>query len=155
MVVATQTLTPARVWWSAVRPTTLAASVAPVLGGTAIALHDGALRPWAGVAALVVALVLQLGVNFRNHDSDHRRGARSRQSHARDAAGRPAHVLVAGGAPLRGVGSAGLRFRGPPRDRHCEPGPLRDPSSRRARAHSICDRRRTRARPGAQANGDG
>src|SRR5258708_18573287 len=77
MVMATQSLTPARVWWSAVRPATLAASVAPVLGGTAIALHDGAIRPWAGVAALVVALAMQLGVNFANDYSDHRRGADS------------------------------------------------------------------------------
>jgi len=31
-------LTHARVWWSAVRPATLAASVAPVLAGTAVLL---------------------------------------------------------------------------------------------------------------------
>ncbi len=68
-------MTPARVWWSAVRPATLAASVAPVLGGTAIAIHDGSIRPFAGVAALLVAIGMQLGVNFANDYSDHRRGA--------------------------------------------------------------------------------
>src|SRR5205823_11069470 len=37
VVVGAQRLSPAQVWWSAVRPATLAASVAPVLTGTAIA----------------------------------------------------------------------------------------------------------------------
>ncbi len=74
---ATETLTPAKVWWSAVRPATLAASVAPVLGGTAIAVHDGAIRPWAGLAALIVAMAMQLGVNFANDYSDYWRGADS------------------------------------------------------------------------------
>ena len=75
MAVAVQALTPRAVWWSAVRPATLAASVAPVLAGTAIAIHGGAIRPLAGVGALVVALAMQLGVNFANDYSDHRRGA--------------------------------------------------------------------------------
>ena len=65
-----------RVWWSAVRPATLSASVAPVLAGTAVAIHDGSDLRWgAGVAALVVALAMQLGVNFANDYSDHVRGA--------------------------------------------------------------------------------
>ena len=65
----------ARVWWSAVRPATLAASVAPVLVGTAVALHEGSPRWAAGLAALVVGLGMQLGVNFANDYSDHVRGA--------------------------------------------------------------------------------
>ena len=65
----------ARVWWSAVRPATLAASVAPVLIGTAIAVHDGGASWAAGLAALVVALGMQLGVNFANDYSDFVRGA--------------------------------------------------------------------------------
>ena len=75
MTVATATLSPRRVWWSAVRPATLGASVAPVLAGTAIAVHDGGARPMAGLAALVVALAIQVGVNFSNDYSDFRRGA--------------------------------------------------------------------------------
>lgn len=71
----TRRLTPAVVWWSAVRPATLAASVSPVLAGTAIALHEGAVRPWAGVGALVVALAIQVGVNFSNDYSDFVHGA--------------------------------------------------------------------------------
>ena len=65
----------AQVWWSAVRPATLAASVAPVLVGTAIAVHQGGANMTAGVAALVVAVALQLGVNFANDYSDFVRGA--------------------------------------------------------------------------------
>jgi len=63
------------VWWSAVRPATLAASVAPVLAGTAIAIHMGGARWWAGLGALVVGLGMQLGVNFANDYSDFVRGA--------------------------------------------------------------------------------
>jgi 1,4-dihydroxy-2-naphthoate octaprenyltransferase len=66
---------PARVWWLAVRPATLAASVAPVLAGTAVAVHEGGARPWAGIAALVIALAIQVGVNFANDYSDFVRGA--------------------------------------------------------------------------------
>src|ERR1700719_2287171 len=74
-MVATTALSPGRVWWSAVRPATLAASVAPVLAGTAIAVHDGGARPAAGIAALVVAIAIQVGVNFSNDYSDFKRGA--------------------------------------------------------------------------------
>jgi 1,4-dihydroxy-2-naphthoate octaprenyltransferase len=63
------------VWWSAVRPATLAASVAPVLTGTAIAIHQGGARWGAGLGALMVALSIQLGVNFANDFSDFARGA--------------------------------------------------------------------------------
>jgi 1,4-dihydroxy-2-naphthoate polyprenyltransferase len=58
-----------------VRPATLAASVAPVLVGTAIAVHEGGARWWAGVGALVVGMAMQLGVNFANDYSDFARGA--------------------------------------------------------------------------------
>jgi 1,4-dihydroxy-2-naphthoate polyprenyltransferase len=68
-------LTPARVWWSAVRPATLAASVAPVLVGTAMAIHAGGTRLGAGLLALLVGIAMQVGVNFANDYSDHVRGA--------------------------------------------------------------------------------
>jgi 1,4-dihydroxy-2-naphthoate octaprenyltransferase len=70
-------LTPTRVWWSAVRPATLAASIAPVLAGTALAVHAGGPRLGAGLLALLVAIAMQLGVNFANDYSDHVRGADS------------------------------------------------------------------------------
>jgi len=75
MVATAPALTPARAWWSAVRPATLAASVAPVLAGTAVAIHQGGIRPGAGFGALVVALAMQVGVNFANDYSDFVRGA--------------------------------------------------------------------------------
>jgi 1,4-dihydroxy-2-naphthoate octaprenyltransferase len=66
---------PARVWWLALRPATVAAAVAPVLAGTAVAVHESGARPMAGVAALVIALALQVGVNLANDYSDFVRGA--------------------------------------------------------------------------------
>ncbi len=113
MPTATHTLTPAQVWWSAVRPATLAASVAPVLGGTAIAIHDGPIRPWAGVAALVVAIAMQLGVNFANDYSDFRRGADSprRIGPVRAASSGivvPGHVRLAAIAAFGMAGAVGV-----------------------------------------------
>ena len=75
MIAIAAALTPTRVWWSAVRPATLAASVAPVLAGTAIAVHEGGPRLGAGLLALLVGVAMQLGVNFANDYSDHMRGA--------------------------------------------------------------------------------
>ena len=57
------------------RPATLAASVAPVLAATAAALHQGPVRLLVGLGALVVAISIQLGVNFANDYSDFVRGA--------------------------------------------------------------------------------
>jgi 1,4-dihydroxy-2-naphthoate octaprenyltransferase len=63
------------VWWFALRPATLAAAVAPVLAGTAVAVHESGARPIPGAAALVIALTLQVGVNLANDYSDFVRGA--------------------------------------------------------------------------------
>jgi 1,4-dihydroxy-2-naphthoate polyprenyltransferase len=59
------------VWFEAARPRTLPAAVAPVLVGTAAADR---LIPWRAAAALVVALSLQVGVNYANDLSDGVRG---------------------------------------------------------------------------------
>ncbi|HSS94494.1 MAG TPA: 1,4-dihydroxy-2-naphthoate polyprenyltransferase [Candidatus Dormibacteraeota bacterium] len=75
MATASAALTPGHVWWSAVRPATLAASVSPVLAGTAVAIHEGGIRTGAGFGALVVAVAMQVGVNFANDYSDFVRGA--------------------------------------------------------------------------------
>ena len=79
MVTAAPAPSATRAWWSAVRPATLAASVAPVLTGTAIAVHEGGPRWGAGLGALVVGLGMQLGVNFANDYSDFVRGADARR----------------------------------------------------------------------------
>ena len=59
------------VWVEAARPRTLTAAVAPVLVGTAAAPRVVA---WRAVAALVVALALQVGVNYANDYFDGVRG---------------------------------------------------------------------------------
>jgi 1,4-dihydroxy-2-naphthoate octaprenyltransferase len=52
----------------------LGAAVAPVLVGTAAASLDGPTNWWRALAALVVALALQVGVNYANDYSDGVRG---------------------------------------------------------------------------------
>ena len=113
MVVGAAALSPGRVWWSAVRPATLAASVAPVLAGTAIAVHDGGARFGAGIGALVVAIAIQIGVNFANDYSDFVRGADSprRVGPLRAASSgviAPEHVRWAAIAAFGVAGVAGL-----------------------------------------------
>src|SRR5262249_32857949 len=62
-------------WTAATRPRTLAAAVAPVAVGTAVAARAGAARPDVAVAALAGALLLQIGTNLVNDWGDFRRGA--------------------------------------------------------------------------------
>ncbi len=63
------------VWILAARPKTLWASVAPVLVGTAVAYRDG-LAHWPSfLAALVGAVLIQIGTNLANDLFDHLRGA--------------------------------------------------------------------------------
>lgn len=61
-------------WVAGARPRTLPAAVAPVLVGTAVAAGDGPFRAGRAVAALVVALALQVGVNYANDYQDGVRG---------------------------------------------------------------------------------
>ena len=62
-------------WIAAARPRTLPAAVAPVLVGSACALHAGGFAALPALAALLVALLLQVGTNFVNDWGDFRRGA--------------------------------------------------------------------------------
>ena len=64
-----------RIWLMAARPRTLPAAVAPVLVGTALAIHDDEFRPLAFAAALLGAVFIQVGTNLSNDYSDARRGA--------------------------------------------------------------------------------
>jgi 1,4-dihydroxy-2-naphthoate octaprenyltransferase len=65
--------TPAQ-WLEGARPRTLPAAIAPVAAGTgAAALTDGFVA-WKAVLALLVALALQIGVNYSNDYSDGVRG---------------------------------------------------------------------------------
>ncbi len=63
-----------RAWIIASRPRTLPAAVAPVVVGAALAFHDGAFRPLAALAALVAAVLIQIGSNFANDLGDYLRG---------------------------------------------------------------------------------
>ena len=63
-------MTELRMWVNGARPKTLGAAVSPVLVGTAAGSLDGPIN-WARAAgALVVALALQVGVNYANDYSD-------------------------------------------------------------------------------------
>jgi len=64
-----------RAWVLAARVPTLPVAVAPVLVGTAAAIHLGQVHPWAAAGALVVALSVQVGTNFSNDVFDFVRGA--------------------------------------------------------------------------------
>lgn len=63
------------VWWTATRPRTLSIAATPVLVGTALALADGATPAWlAMIAALLCALLIQVGTNLHNDAADFERG---------------------------------------------------------------------------------
>ena len=61
-------------WIAGARPRTLPAAVAPVLAGTGVAAYADAAVWWKAALALVVALALQVGVNYANDYSDGIRG---------------------------------------------------------------------------------
>lgn len=63
------------VWWLAIRPKTLPAAVASVIVGTALAHHDGGFNLGPAIAALIIAMLLQIGSNLANDVYDDERGA--------------------------------------------------------------------------------
>jgi 1,4-dihydroxy-2-naphthoate octaprenyltransferase len=67
-------MTTARLWYQGARPKTLGAALSPVLVGTAAGMLDGPINWPRAVGAGVVALALQVGVNFANDYSDGVRG---------------------------------------------------------------------------------
>jgi 1,4-dihydroxy-2-naphthoate octaprenyltransferase len=68
-----------RDWLAGTRPRTLPAAVVPVLIGTGVAFGYGAFSAWRAGLALVVALALQIGVNYANDYSDGIRGSDERR----------------------------------------------------------------------------
>ncbi len=68
-------MTTMRTWVAGARPRTLSAGLVPVAVGTAVAVGEGSATAWWRAAvALVVAMALQVGVNFANDYSDGVRG---------------------------------------------------------------------------------
>ena len=86
-----------RIWLMAARPRTLPAAIAPVLVGTALAGFQHVFHPLRFAAALVGALLIQVGANLSNDYSDARRGA-----DAEDRLG-PVRVTAGGLVPPRQV----------------------------------------------------
>ena len=68
-------ITTRRAWLMAARPQTLPAGAAPVVVGVGVALQRGVFAPLPAVAALVGALLLQIGTNFANDYYDAVQGA--------------------------------------------------------------------------------
>ncbi|MEW6059603.1 MAG: 1,4-dihydroxy-2-naphthoate polyprenyltransferase [Actinomycetota bacterium] len=86
-------------WVEGARPRTLPASVMPVVVGTAAAGHA---VPWRTVAAFVVGLGLQVGVNFANDFHDGVRGVDTERRLG------PPRLTSSGRASPRAVLAAGL-----------------------------------------------
>jgi len=66
---------PLQVWLLAIRPKTLPAAVAPVIAGTAVAIHEDGVHWPTAILATVTALLLQIAANFANDALDFRKGA--------------------------------------------------------------------------------
>ena len=90
-----------RNWIAGARPRTLPAAIVPVVVGTGVALGYGRFSWWRALLALVVALALQVGVNYANDYSDGIRGTDERRVG-------PVRLVASGLAPPRQVLAAAL-----------------------------------------------
>ncbi len=88
-------MTTAAHWFQGARPRTLGAAVSPVLVGTAVASRYGDVVWWRALACLLLAVALQVGVNYANDYSDGVRGV--------DTQRRGPVRLVAGGLASAGA----------------------------------------------------
>lgn len=86
-----------RAWLLAIRPKTLPASTSGVIAGAAAAFADGGFRPFVALAALAVALLLQIGANVSNDYFDFFKGADTKERLG------PLRVTQAGLIPPRQV----------------------------------------------------
>jgi 1,4-dihydroxy-2-naphthoate octaprenyltransferase len=102
----------AREWLAGTRPRTLPAAVVPVLIGSGVAFGYGRFSWWRALLALVVALALQVGVNFANDYSDGVRGSDERRVGpvrlVASGLAAPKQVLAAAAACFLVAGLAGL-----------------------------------------------
>ena len=68
-------LKPLQIWLLAARPKTLPAAAVPVIVGTTVALSEGVFRWGPALAALIGALLIQIGTNLANDVFDYKKGA--------------------------------------------------------------------------------
>jgi 1,4-dihydroxy-2-naphthoate polyprenyltransferase len=94
-------VTTASEWVQGARPRTLGAAVVPVVVATALASTDRPTLWWRALAALVVALALQIGVNYANDYSD---GVRGTDTNRRG----PMRLTATGVASPRAVRNAAM-----------------------------------------------
>ncbi len=64
-----------QVWILASRPRTLTAAIVPVVVGSALAWRDHSFHFWAALAALLAAVLIQIGTNLANDVYDFKKGA--------------------------------------------------------------------------------
>ena len=69
----------AAVWYRAIRPFTLSASVVPVVVGNALAWHYGAFNGWLFVLMLLGSVLVQSGTNLIDEYADHVHGGNAGQ----------------------------------------------------------------------------
>ena len=74
---STQEVSRRQAWVMAARPQTLPAAAAPVVVGTGLAVGTGAFAPLPALAALIGALLIQIGTNFANDYYDAKSGVDS------------------------------------------------------------------------------
>jgi 1,4-dihydroxy-2-naphthoate polyprenyltransferase len=89
----------AREWLAGTRPRTLPAAVVPVLIGSGVAEGYGKFSWWRALLALLVALALQVGVNYANDYSDGIRGTDEKRVG-------PVRLVASGLAPASQVRAA-------------------------------------------------
>ncbi len=75
MTTLNQQPTPFQIWLLAARPKTLPAAAVPVIVGTAVALSERVFSPGPALAALLGALLIQIGTNLANDVFDFKKGA--------------------------------------------------------------------------------
>ena len=101
-----------RQWLEGARPRTLPAAISPVVAGSGIAAHEGAFHLVAALLCLVVALSLQVGVNYANDYSDGVRGTDAQRVGPMrlvgSGAAEPGHVKAAAFGCFALAGLAGL-----------------------------------------------
>lgn len=75
MTTPSTSLSQPQIWLLAARPKTLPAAAVPVIVGMAVAGSLGTFRLWPAMAALLGALLIQIGTNFANDVFDFKKGA--------------------------------------------------------------------------------